>query len=532
MLFRSEGDRISTFATERQIDLPSNVDDFAVLVIATADDDETTDLINRYIQLVTNTTTDYAGGSDDGYFNVDIQTCKYDDGSFSIVPKTGEDGRAPGLTNNNNQFQLDNTHANSVDGTFTLLDVQFMDPFHTDKIAYHLYVPVYTVKEMAINFYAVAKTGAHSVAYPGTNGYAALMEEYKDTNEETAFSHVDSFDTWMTHYIRYEYQADDIMTLLNTGNVKWNYQKTFNFKTRSNSGDQDRLPDNTLMVLVDPNGNADQAYYAKPVENNQNIMTSYQITENGYTKNCWTIALDSFKTDDTNPTPFKTPTFNDVIASSITETPSNSGKYRWLENITDQQIEDGDYDVYAGSGNTIKYYEFCPDNDGNYNLTVTQSVCEDYYLSIYVPKGTHTVELYHYWVKTPTRFSSAAIDYDTNTAPNVKSAGVTQKNECTILVANLFKQTVTDRMIVTPANEQITANNRTITVDISSVIEPNNLNSIVYLNADDFYHSFYINLVRYSENGVESDIQALSETDITAKYNIDRSEGTRLNSSH
>ena len=111
--------------------------------------------------------------------------------------------------------------------------------------------------------------------------------------------------------------------------------------------------------------------------------------------------------------------------------------------------------------------------------------------------------------------------------PNVKSAGVTQVQSCNILVSELFKQTVkvnnVSRMTVTPANEQVTANNNAITVDISSVIQPNNETGILYMNANEFFHSFYINLIRYSENGIESDIKALSESNITAKYSVDSS---------
>ena len=514
------GDRISTFATERQgVELQAGVEDFAVIVIATADPNETNNLINRYIQLVTNTesTKNYAATDANGYYTVDIKTCTYAEGSFAIDPAQ-ETGTA-GIKIVDNKFTLNRAYADSRNtNTFTLIDVQFKDPKDTTKIAYHLYVPVYTVKEMAINFYAVARTGAHSVPYPGTNEYATLMS--------ANCVHADSLDTWMTHYFRYEYEPDDLNTLLNSGKLKWNYEKSIDFQTFTAADEDRRLPEGTYMVLVDPNGNADQAYYAKAGD-----MTSYSYTADNRTRSCWTIPFSSFKKDNDDKDEMEIGTFNKVIANSIVASPSANGNYRLLS-LTDSQIENGEYDVYVITTtegvSTTTYYKFCVNGDGDTKLAVPANahVYEDYYLSVYVPKpDNYKNELYHYTVIAPTRLSSDNIDYTTATKPNVKSAGITQVHACNILISDLFKQTVTtnnvSKMTVTPSNEIITANNRTITVDISSVVEPNNATGILYVPTGEFYHSFYINLIRDSENGIDSDIAALKEANITAKYSID-----------
>lgn len=594
-----DGDRISTFATERQgVQLQNGVNDFAVVVIATADDKETTNLINRYIQLVTNTTGKNYADTTDPYYHVDIKTCTYDDGSFKI--NSSQEAGTAGITqysveeNNvtNYYFKLNRDYADSKNtNTFTLIDIQFKDPFNTSTggIAYHLYIPVYTVKEMAVNFYSVAKTGAHSVAYPGANSYESLMK--------ANFNHADSLDTWMTHYIRYEYRADDINTLLNSGKLKWNYEKSIDFQTFTAADEDQRLPDSTYMVLVDPNGNSDQVYYAKAGDMDTYVYEQYDSLGNvSAQRDSWTVPFSAFK-DDSNAS-MEIASFNKVIAKRIVATPNednkgnyrllhltdeqiangnydvyvittsggtstttyyefcvdgngdydlavpeniiatvnsnNKGNYRLLENLTAQDITDKKYDVCVSSKNggetTNTYYEFCEDYDGNYDLTFPY-VYEDYYLSIYVPEPeNYNKELYHYSVITPTRFFADAIDYTTSSKPNVRSAGVTQPHDCSILVSELFKQTVdvndVSRMVVTPAIEQITANNRTITVDISAVIEPNNPIGVLYMNADEFYHSFYIDLVRYSTRGIESDIQALDESNITATYRIDSDENS------
>lgn len=505
-----DGDRISTFATERNIELPTGVDDFACLVIANTINEETTNLINRYIQLVTNTpdsgnTANFA--ADNSYYKLDIKTCTLDPdtGSFEI-----DETQVPGLICADNQFMLNPSHADSLNANrFTLLDVQFLEPLSKNKIAYHLYVPVYTIKEMSVNFYASAKTGSHSVSGNDTSDYENLMNGI--------CNHVDSLNTWLTHYIRYEYQADDINTLLNSGKLQWNYKKSIKFETFTNGADDQPLPDTTYMTLVNPNNNSDQVYYAKVGE-----METYTIKNNGYTKDCWNVELEKFKDDGGNT--FTVPSINEMIAKDITVT-DNTGKGKY--NTADANS----YDVYVVKDGQISYYSYNINNTGDYDLAVDSEykLHEDYYLSIYVPKpDSYKNEIYYYSVMAPDRLNadSGSLDFS-GKEPKVRSAGITvpqdsqYKKSCNILVADLFKQTVEERMTVKPDNEQITVSNRKITVDISALIEPNSPTGVMYLNEDKFFHSFYLTLVRYSANGYESDIKGLSESNIKTRYSID-----------
>ena len=168
------GSRISTYKTVAG-ELPSGVDDFSVVVIAAKNDTETTNLLNRYIQLVTNTTTDYTAASD--YYAIDIQTCGYTDGKFVI----DKDAENHGLTLSGGKFSLNGGYADSNNtkyssekgkNVFTLVDVQFKDPLNTDNIAYHLYVPVYTIKQMEVGFSVNAETGVDSAK---NNDFAAFL---------------------------------------------------------------------------------------------------------------------------------------------------------------------------------------------------------------------------------------------------------------------------------------------------------------------------------------------------------------------
>ncbi len=526
-----DGDRISTFATEQKITLPNGVDDFAVVVIASSNNTETTDLINRYIQLVTNTpnsgaTANYADTSD-GYHRIEIKKCQLDPetGSFTIVketdPETDEETDAPaGIMpiDSDKQFKLDIDHADSLDSnTFTLVDVQFLDPLGKQDIAYHLYVPVYTFREMPVNFYASARSGNHSVDHTGTNEYAALMS--------SNLNYADTLNAWMTQYIRYEYQAIDINALLNSGNLQWGYNKTIKFQTYTTGDDDARIPDNTYLTLVNPNGNSDQIYYAKAED-----MAVYPITGNNRTKECLTVSLANFKKSD-EVTAFAAPSFNKMIAKDIQET-LNTGKGKY-DKVRFEDIEEDDIIVYRmdRDGNNI-YYKLNTNNTGAYDLSVPSdyTLCEDYYISMYVPANSNLNALYHYTIEVENRLESNDISFDTDEAPNVRSAGVNKLNTCTILIADLFEQIVKEEvngdyisyMTVSKDDEQIKASNKAITVDISVEVIPRNNISIMYLdNTNDLFHSFYITLVRHSKDAVENDIKGLSASNITAKYSID-----------
>ena len=526
----SDGDRISTFATERKISLPQGVDDFAVVVIANSRNDETTNLINRYIQLVTNTNTatDYTDYRP--YYDIEAITCEYDDGSFTLKPQT-----TPGLTwtkpetstdtqtgtvtqINKGSFALNRDYADSIEGTFTLLDVQFKDPFDTTRIAYHLYVPVYTIREMEINFYTAARTGAHSVSYTGntpSTEYSSLMSA--DVN------HAESINTWMTQYIRYEYQAMDINALLNTGRVKWNYNKSVNFETYLSGGPEEkRLPDGTFMLLVDPNANSDQVYYTTV---NTTNLRSYNVTDEQDAQNtraCWAVDLTAFKKDDQSNTAFSVPTINDVISRSIVVTPNtdNKGRYKLLT-LSQEQIQNGQYDVYVVKNGVTSYYEFRTSSDGDSDLDVESTVYEDYYISLKVPASVineaNENDIYHYRIVTPDSFSANSISYS-GTDPKAKSASITQNNNCSILIADLFEQT-NGRMEVQPDIVQIKANNKTLTVNLSTKVVPRNNAAILYLNRDALFHSFYINLIRKSSQGTDSIIRG--KPTFTTRYSID-----------
>ena len=511
----ADGDRISTYYTEKQTEVPSGVDDFAVIVIANNTTAETTDLINRYIQLVTNTTgTDYS--KTNTYFNVDIKTCQFN--NAGVVEVTN---MAPGLANNKTSgtFSLVGANADSKRGnTFTLLDVQFYDPmsivfdsnnnpvYTNAEIAYHLYVPVYTIKQIEVEFYSAAVSGTDSVQH--NTSYETIL------NDSTKNIHYDGLNTWVTQYIRYKYSEEDLTGLINSGHLKWSYEKKIVFETKSDNTAA-RVPNNTYMVLVDPNGGSDQAYYV------DDLSTAFTHSS----ENDWTVELSAFSNGNSQ---FVAQNFADMLAPVISAVTVNDGS----GNYTTVGASENNYDAYSYNENGVKiYYLFAPGANGNTQISISGDYNEDYYISMYVPMNSdYNLKLYWYTIKVGDKLEK----------PNVVGAStahlITEKN-FTMFLADLFEQNTVNNMTVSPDTVQITEEGRTITVNVTTEITIKNPRASYHLSAMDsasaaqLFHSFNLSLTRYYSDGqvlkpiIGLDTSAEdSAVGVTAKYSIGSDE--------
>ena len=482
-----DSNRISTYNTETG-NLPAGVDDFAVIVISNSDADETTNLINRYIQLVTNTATDYSKTS--SYYEMVLKSCQYENGKFQI---TTDD---PGLKNTSEgtgyKYKLNIDNADSLkQNTFTLVDVQFKDPLHTDKIAYHLYVPVYTIKQITYSFKASALTDTKSVSYP-------IAEQSAYENAFGKF-HIDSLNTWVTQYIRFTYSKQDMDNLLATDNLDWNHEKYILLNTQAAS---ERLPVGTNMVLVDPNGLADKTYYGK-IDTSGFESTIFKNLKS------WRIDLNKFtKNGKVDGDKFEVCTFSEILSGHIIATEETGGAYK---DVTDEvkNNSSAEYSIYDSKNN--KYYLHISDGTGTYTLNVDDDINEDYYISIYVPKPkTYTNELYFYSIESPDKLEGR------------RSAKISESENkfCNVMIADLFTQKE-NTYSVEPGIDTISVNNPTITVNASSTISLSNTNSRNYLTNANLYHAFHLLLNRHEADGsVNNEIIGLNEEGITANYLI------------
>ncbi|MBR3668288.1 MAG: hypothetical protein IKN66_14245 [Ruminococcus sp.] len=505
-----DGDRISTYYTEKDYTSKS-YDDFACVVIANNTTQETTDLINRYAQLVTNTSTNYAvDNKSNDYFDIVVSPCKLQDGKFVI--DTSE-GAAPGLTysKDNGQFSLDGAHADSLKSvdSFTLVDIQFKDPLNTTNVAYHLYIPVYTIKEIEITFSAAVMNGTNSVSYNVPAGTEAVNPYGAKLALATLDTQVDNLNTWYTTYIRYTYDRNDIIALLDSGNLNWSHNKYFYIDKTEHSATS-MLPADTYMILVDPNGDHDKKYQ---VLLNATDFARTDVTigsgESSYTTSRITFDFTKFKDSSATPAPFEVSTFNELIAKKIIpETVSGTGKYNSVEG-TPSNINTGDkhYVYVKNDAGTPTYYEYVG-TDGDTNLTLDDGeIYENYYVSMYVPGAANDTSFYGYYIRTPESFAAPSYESGTNNA-TPKSAKIdchygdnTSTVNRQVYIGNLFEQTT--EFTVLPGDTEIDAGNHTLDVFATTTITPRSTNIVAILNAvhADIYHSFNLFLDRKGEDG-------------------------------
>ena len=78
---------------------------------------------------------------------------------------------------------------------------------------------------------------------------------------------------------------------------------------------------------------------------------------------------------------------------------------------------------------------------------------------------------------------------------------VNKTKKFTMFVADLYEQTTTNMLNVSPENEQITSNNRELTVTARTEIRVKNRAALIHLVSADLYHSFNLSLTRYYNDG-------------------------------
>lgn len=466
-----DGNRISTWETETQTEL-TGVEDFAMIVIANEDPIETTKLISRYIQLVTNTETDYTLRSD--YYTVVPKACVYNSETkkFETTNGTASIDYAPGATHSN-AFTVVRAGADSLTpNKFTLLDVQFKDPLHTEKIAYHLYVPVYVNRSISATFSSTALTGT-----------TALAGDYT-TTFSTSNMLIENLDTWITTYIRYSYSTSDIQALLDSGMLGWNGRKqvTLGF---SNTATGTSLPNTTQLVLIDPNGNIDKAYYAQGSDLGGN-----------------TFSLSAFHSSYSGGSNFEEQDFGDIIGGSV-RVDSETGCYE-LGSSNDYTIKVGD-----------NYYKYVGAGEGDYAITATSVYNEDYYISMLVPSSEI---IYLFDVKCPRAIAGNMVTYVSDPV-----------NYVSILLGDLYEYSFTTQTVNSNENDtQITDTNNTIIVNVTSNVKLKSANRSTYagyLNANNktLYHADVITLNRYYLGGSDTTLSGYGN--ITATCSVTNTSG-------
>ena len=265
--------KITSASAKFRSDFPTGMDDFAMLVINddNANVNDITPFIKSYIRLVTNAACNpnTSNGNNDPIFSqyaysitdnstisnlyqIVISPCYYDENQGKFVLGTAG---AQGLQSvkNSGKYTFDSSKADSESSNscqFSLIDVQFKDPTDTTKIAYHLYVPVYTEKMLTAKFSAVSMSETKYYRSPYASRIASELTSGRSTSNPSQL--VESTNEWTTTFIRYTYPKNQV-----SSDADWNYDKSIEIKLESNFNP---LPDGTKLILVDPNANVDKFY--------------------------------------------------------------------------------------------------------------------------------------------------------------------------------------------------------------------------------------------------------------------------------
>lgn len=510
--------KISTWNTEMGV--KSGVDDFTLLVVNDANNPEsTTFLIDNYIRLMTNTNTHYMGDND-GKYKVVVTPCGYDLDLGKFVLKSEEPcglnkvsgtnipNNTDGKQYTNGYYQMVLANADSkYNDRFTLIDVQYLDPTDTNKIAYHLYVPVLTKKTVNIEFYAASISGSEYMAKNYTDRITSEIAAGKNANNPTTL--VDSMDVWTTTYIRFQYPADQVNELLKLGsNLEWNHKKQISIRrTREND-----IPDDTKMVLIDPNNNKDKAYYA----------TAASFT---YADDTRIVDFSSFTTKLNSGEHFHEQTLHSLLYDKVKvkDNADKKGAYKEVPQETESSL------AFKIDGQ-IRYFEFVG-SIGDIDLVVNEPLNEEYYLSLYVPKTTGQADVVQI---QPAGMLSAVSPDGSEATGNVIRATVSSKLNAALIIGDFYKHTVTDFKVNSNQNSNIISEaNNTLTATTTSTIELVNDTqgqaSYFAITLSDpsiaLYHSFNLQLICHTSLDSQTDIiKGIDKNNIKASYKINNAE--------
>lgn len=377
--------------------------DFPVLII----DDLSTanDLVNNYLKLLTNTNYDFYDGysndttytgDDKAIYNVDISKWKFDSPSGTFIKQSGS---ASLKCDVNDRFYITPTEVDNENWQFSLIDVQFYDPstvptFNANNtlkkagaIAYHLYVPV-VVKKMlhyTVQIRQASTTNYNLNAYPSS--VANLVENLGNP---------------VTFKVTYTYQqtAKNWKDAINGGeSVYRNYNKILDLKSWG-----DLFPADALVVLVDPNNNADKYYsdYFKAQVTVggevQGVFTNGEVIDEG-TKT-YELNLNSFND-------FTLTKINDLMTISLDTEAEAKNLCAWVEGTDAESsivavVNDG------GDNNGLKLRYKKTGETGAYAVNVTlkehqnngEYAQENYYISVFTKENASDTNIYHYQISS------------------------------------------------------------------------------------------------------------------------------------
>ena len=502
-----DSNRISTYYNEMG-SLPDGVDDFTVIVINTEVQNDSTDLINNYIKMVTNTNADYTVAENSDKYKIKIYPCSYD--STTTSPTYGNyvinaTGKIKGLnySSETKKYYMANGYADSNQGDyqFSLIDVQYLNPSNSNEVAYHLYVPVLTRKMLMFGF--------KSASLSGTDIKNSNFSNYGNTLAE-------SLDSWYTGYVHYTYSLSEIQGLIDSGTgLDWNNNKVVQLKYTTTTVGQ-KLSGDTQVVVINPY-NQDKYYYST-------LSALRSIPDADGEQDMLSFARFKTKADGTGSS-FTTPTLQTLMdlqgftLSIQTATLGTSGYvYVHDENATSTDT------VIIVNGNKYKYVG---EGKGDVKITIQAPseaemsddpepeplLKEDYYVCIRA-KGD---SVYNYSIRTP-----ATISGEGN--PTIRVSNLKESDVTKVIMGNLYVQDFSATVRNNDTTQQeINATNHRLDVSMTSMIslrgtDDNKDFILTHLSNENIhlYHSFIVTLTAKDSTGTRTDI--LGSPDVTTSF--------------
>lgn len=469
--------KISGFRSEmNKANIPYTGTDFPVLVI----DDITTvnDTIVNYIKLLTNSSYNYRFTGDSNVpYSIVISKWKFNSSTGVFEKQSGD--AALKFDTSTTRYTISTTDYDNTDTQFSMVDVQFKDPSNTNKIAYHLYIPVMVEKML---YYNVTLRPASGTEY--------RLDAYPDKTTNL----IDNLGNPVTMKVTYSYeQSNEVWarSINNGENVQRNYQKKLMLRVTHASGNG--IPSDSQLILVDPNNNADRMYSAA-FDSTSTALLEQTDYGSGFTM--YDLKLTGFSG-------FTVCNMNDLMKVSVDTTATEKNLVECSSGQTATVIindpSDPNYNKrlrLKQSGETGTYAVKVSGWDSNtFNV-----LDENYYISIFTKDNSSDNTIYHYEFDADTSFRDSAY-------PSAR-----MNTEVThIILGNLYNNSINlhednSSTVISRSNNYLEA---TLTSDVGFKGEAidNNIMSYIEENEDiAIYQTFLVSLQKIKDGAASQGI--------------------------
>ncbi|MGM9605507.1 MAG: hypothetical protein ACI3XG_10655 [Faecousia sp.] len=403
---------ISNYLASTDSGLPDGTErkNFPVLVVPAKTESEVTEIILKYLAVLTNQTETWW---ENRLGSVTLRTFKWTDGAF-VQQDTAS------LTNTGTGIRVTPGEYDNKRDQFTLLDAAFQDPTGTGEI-FHLYVPIIVQKLLEFKFWASAMQGTNYNA----GAYNAL-------DSLAIGSHGEQF----TVLIGYELQYSKVewQTLVDNGeDLLWNFKKIIDIGNQS-------LPEGTKLTLVDRN-NQSKAYFAQAAP-------------------AGAIDLEAVFTD------WEPLYLCDYLKLSPTQ--SDTGTYvKTIEGDSERKLR-----IQTETG--YEYYRLATSDDlpaNRYNITVCleEKLQETYFLTIQTTGGG----LFNANLMCDDKLAYGGKGIPTRRIPNNNGLPYTRnRDENHLIIGDFLSQEFTVNAMTVPDNMSASAD-RTLEAELKMVINQN-----------------------------------------------------------